>query len=173
MSMRYATSSAAQMSSTPACAACKIQRKRCSEECVLVPYFPPDSTDEFLLLHRVFGNGRIIKLLKGLPAERRNDAVRSMVYEASERVRDPVHGCVGVIKDLQNKVSELQSQLASTEAEVAIITQQHANLLAMISGYHEVSESDFYIPSLQESENARMDGPVLDDMYPLQLWEPL
>jgi hypothetical protein len=95
-----------------------------------------------------------------------------MVYEARERVRDPVYGCVGVINDLQNKVSELQSQLASTQAEVASITQQHANLLTVIFGYHEVPEPSFYIPSLEENEDTHMNAPVADDVDPLQLWEP-
>eukprot|EP00253_Pinus_taeda_P015334 PITA_15334 len=150
------------MSSTrPPCAAYKIQKKKCSEECTLAPYFPPDSTDEFLLLHRVFGNGHVIKLLKGLPLEKRDEAVRSMVYEARERVRDPVFSCVGVINDLQTKVAELQSQLASAQEKVASITQQNANLLTIIYGYHEVSESNFYIPSLQESENAYVAAPVM------------
>ena len=91
------------------------------------------------------------------------------------RVRDPVRGCVRVINDLQNKVSELESQLASTQEEVARITQQNGNLITIINGYDEVSYPNFYIPSLQadHSEDTHTYPPVSNDIDPLQLWEPL
>eukprot|EP00253_Pinus_taeda_P006218 PITA_06218 len=153
--MSYATSSTSQRPNTSACAACRVRRRKCSEKCMLAPYFPPDDIDKFLL---------------DLPPEKRNDGVRSMVYEANERARDPVFGCAGVINDLQNRVSELQSQLASEQAEGAWISQQNANLLNIISGYHEAWERNYYIPSLEESGYCSL---VLDDVDPLQLWEPL
>ncbi|KAH9331248.1 hypothetical protein KI387_003356, partial [Taxus chinensis] len=77
------------------CAACKILRRRCGEKCVLAPYFPPDIPHKFATAHRVFGASNIVKMLKDLPAERRADAVSSMVYEANARVQDPVYGCAG------------------------------------------------------------------------------
>ena len=54
-----------------------------------------------------------------------------MVYEASQIFRNPVHGCVGVISDFHKKVAKLQSQSASTQTEMANISVQHANLLAL------------------------------------------
>ena len=96
------------------------------------------------------------------------------------RVRDPVRGCVRVINDLQNKVSELESQLASTQEEVARITQKNGNLITIINGYDEVSYPNFYIPSLQgfkliigKTPMGHMYPPVSNDIDPLQLWEPL
>jgi hypothetical protein len=76
-----------------------------------------------------------------------------MVYEASERVRDPVHGCVGVIKDLQNKLAELQLQLESTQVELANISLQIGNLLTLITGYEEGLYPDFYTAALEEIED--------------------
>jgi len=70
------------------------------------------------------------------------------VYEARERERDPVHGCLGVINDLHNKVAELRSKLDSTEARLANMSLQH----------------DFYNTSLQVLD---------DDVDSLWLWEPL
>ncbi|CAI0415662.1 unnamed protein product, partial [Linum tenue] len=58
-----------------------------------------------------------------LPAERRADAVNSLVYEANARLRDPVYGCVGAISYLQNQVSQLQMQLALAQAEIVCIGQ--------------------------------------------------
>nr|ABR17919.1 unknown [Picea sitchensis] len=152
--------------STSPCAGCKIQRKKCSQNCVLAPYFPQGKPHKFLLVHKVFGNGHVVKLLQDLPAEQRGDAVSSMVYEASQRFRDPVHGCAGVINDLQNKVAELQSQLASTQTQLANISMHHANLLTI---FNEGSGPHFYNGSLQENE----DTHTLDDDEPMELWEPL
>ncbi|CAB4313155.1 unnamed protein product [Prunus armeniaca] len=71
------------------CAACKILRRRCADKCVLAPYFPPTEPAKFTIAHRVFGASNIIKFLQDLPESQRADAVSSMVYEASARIRDP------------------------------------------------------------------------------------
>ncbi|XP_061354961.1 LOB domain-containing protein 1 isoform X2 [Gastrolobium bilobum] len=97
------------------CAACKILRRRCAEKCVLAPYFPPTEPAKFTTAHRVFGASNIIKFLQELPESQRADAVTSMVYEASARVRDPVYGCAGAICQLQKQVNELQAQLAKAQ----------------------------------------------------------
>ena len=76
-----------------------------------------------------------------------------MVYEASQRFRNLVHGCVGVISDLQKKVAELELQLASTKAKLKNISMQHANLFTIITGYQEAPDPNFYCLSPQESED--------------------
>jgi len=48
-----------------------------------------------------------------------------MVYEANARMRDPVYGCTGTICQLQEQVSELQVQLAKTQAEIASMRSHH------------------------------------------------
>ena len=90
----------------------------------------------------VYGNSRLITLfsvfninndplsdedtviLQEIPVHQRVDAVSSLVYEANARVRDPVYGCVGAISYLQNQVSQLQMQLAATQAEMICIQMQ-------------------------------------------------
>eukprot|EP00253_Pinus_taeda_P001105 PITA_01105 len=153
-------------SSTSTCAACKIQKKKCSQKCVLAPYFPQSNPHKFMLVHKVFGNGHVVKLLQNLPAEQRGDAVNSLVYEASQRCRDPVHGCVGIINDLQNKVAELQTQLAVRQAELANMSVQHANLLTLIPGCHEDSYPKLYSATPETSEDTNMSSPDT-----LALWE--
>lgn len=49
------------------CAACKILRRRCTQKCVLAPYFPPSDPLKFTIAHRIFGASNIIKLLLVLP----------------------------------------------------------------------------------------------------------
>ncbi|XP_042003961.1 LOB domain-containing protein 4-like [Salvia splendens] len=100
------------------CAACKLLRRRCAEDCVFAPYFPADEPHKFASVHKVFGASNVNKMLQELPEHQRGDAVSSMVYEANARVRDPVYGCVGAISSLQQQIDALQTQLALAQAEV-------------------------------------------------------
>ncbi|XP_073133350.1 LOB domain-containing protein 4-like [Henckelia pumila] len=100
------------------CAACKLLRRRCAEDCLFAPYFPATEPHKFASVHKVFGASNINKMLQELPEHQRGDFVSSMVYEANARVRDPVYGCVGAISSLQHQVEVLQTQLAIAQAEV-------------------------------------------------------
>ncbi|KAK3033122.1 hypothetical protein RJ639_036481, partial [Escallonia herrerae] len=100
------------------CAACKLLRRRCAQDCVFAPYFPADEPQKFASVHKVFGASNVNKMLQELPEHQRGDAVSSMVYEANARVRDPVYGCVGAISSLQQQIDVLQAQLAIAQAEV-------------------------------------------------------
>ncbi|KAI9122703.1 hypothetical protein K1719_006543 [Acacia pycnantha] len=100
------------------CAACKLLRRRCANDCVFAPYFPADEPHKFANVHKVFGASNVNKMLQELPLHQRGDAVSSMVYEANARVRDPVYGCVGAISSLQQQIDLLQTQLALAQAEV-------------------------------------------------------
>ncbi|KAJ1420929.1 Lateral organ boundary [Sesbania bispinosa] len=103
---------------TSPCAACKLLRRRCAQDCVFAPYFPADEPQKFANVHKVFGASNVNKMLQDLPMHQRGDAVSSMVYEANARVRDPVYGCVGAISSLQQQIDVLQTQLALAQAEV-------------------------------------------------------
>ncbi|KAK8574982.1 hypothetical protein V6N13_033801 [Hibiscus sabdariffa] len=100
------------------CAACKLLRRRCAQDCVFAPYFPADEPQKFANVHKVFGASNVNKMLQELPVHQRGDAVSSIVYEANARVRDPVYGCVGAISSLQQQIDALQTQLALAQAEV-------------------------------------------------------
>nr|GMC97151.1 LOB domain-containing protein 36-like [Ipomoea batatas] len=105
-------------SSTP-CAACKLQRRKCTQECVFAPYFPPDQPQKFANVHKVFGASNVAKLLNELHTSQREDAVNSLAYEAECRLRDPVYGCVGLISILQQKLKQVQHDLLSSKRELA------------------------------------------------------
>ncbi|KAK7262363.1 hypothetical protein RJT34_29932 [Clitoria ternatea] len=163
------------------CAACKILRRRCAEKCVLAPYFPPTEPAKFTIAHRVFGASNIIKFLQELPESQRADAVASMVYEASSRIRDPVYGCAGAICQLQKQVNELQAQLAKAQAELVNMQLQQANLVALIC--MEMTQSpqespqqsvDNFISSPPHSTGYLSAMNFLEDNTSLNpLWEPL
>ncbi|XP_057512331.1 LOB domain-containing protein 12-like [Actinidia eriantha] len=112
------------MGGSSPCASCKLLRRRCAKDCIFAPYFPPDDPHKFAIVHKVFGASNVSKMLQELPVHQRADAVSSLVYEATARMRDPVYGCVGAISYLQNQVSQLQMQLAVTQAEILCIQMQ-------------------------------------------------
>ena len=47
-----------------ACAACRFQKNKCSDKFLLAPYFPQNDPCKFLLVHRLFGYGHVVKLLQ-------------------------------------------------------------------------------------------------------------
>lgn len=106
-------------SSNSPCAACKCLRRKCTQECVFAPYFPPDNPQKFTNVHKVFGASNVAKLLNELDPSQREDAVNSLAYEADYRLRDPVYGCVGLISILQHKLKQVQIDLESAKKELA------------------------------------------------------
>ncbi|KAA8523451.1 hypothetical protein F0562_009874 [Nyssa sinensis] len=135
------------------CAACKLLRRRCSQDCVFAPYFPADQPHKFASVHKVFGASNVNKMLQELPVEQRGDAVSSMVYEANARVRDPVYGCVGAISSLQQQIDLLRTQLALAQAEVAHMRMRHFSSTSMSSQPENASPSSskLLIPSQTKS----------------------
>ncbi|XP_042518474.1 LOB domain-containing protein 1-like [Macadamia integrifolia] len=131
------------------CGACKGLRRPCGETCILAPYFPPTQPLKFLAVHRVFGASNVSKFLQGIPESQRDDAVDSMVYEAMTRIRDPVHGCAGVISSLQKLVNQLQMELDSTKAQLLNMTSQLENLPVTNNTCKEMKEAD-QLPTLQQ-----------------------
>ncbi|XP_071727866.1 uncharacterized protein [Rutidosis leptorrhynchoides] len=106
-------------SSSSPCAACKFLRRKCTQECVFAPYFPPDQPQKFANVHKVFGASNVAKILNELSAAQREDAVNSLAYEAEARLRDPVYGCVGFISILQHKLKQIQTDLHNAKQELS------------------------------------------------------
>ncbi|GAV89052.1 DUF260 domain-containing protein [Cephalotus follicularis] len=106
-------------SSSSPCAACKLQRRKCTQECVFTPYFPPDNPQRFANVHKAFGASNVAKILNELSANQREDAVNSLAYEAEARLRDPVYGCVGVISILQHRLTQARAELFNAKKELA------------------------------------------------------
>ncbi|XP_057772536.1 LOB domain-containing protein 15 isoform X1 [Salvia miltiorrhiza] len=100
------------------CAACKLLRRRCAEECPFSPYFSPHEPHKFAAVHKVFGASNVSKMLMEVPEAQRADAANSLVYEANVRLRDPVYGCMGAISALQQQIQTLQAELNAVRAEI-------------------------------------------------------
>ncbi|KAH6558758.1 hypothetical protein KP509_1Z047200 [Ceratopteris richardii] len=107
-----------------ACAACKFQRRKCSPDCPLAPYFPAEQPKQFLNVHKLYGVSNTLRILKQVDPLKRNDAMKSILYEANARDRDPVHGCFGIIVFLQNQADMLREELAYVRAQIHVLEQQ-------------------------------------------------
>ncbi|XP_054782071.1 LOB domain-containing protein 22 [Prosopis cineraria] len=138
-----------------ACAACKYQRKKCAPDCILAPYFPHDRQRQFLNAHKLFGVRNITRIIENLDPPRRNEAMRTIIYQSDMRATDPVGGCLRHIQDL---VAQIQYH----EAELELVLQQLAVFRAQThrhSHYHEVVDSS-PDPSRLCSPNINIIAPV-------------
>ncbi|GMN23445.1 hypothetical protein TIFTF001_000113 [Ficus carica] len=106
------------LNSITPCAACKLLRRRCAEECPFSPYFSPQEPQKFAAVHKVFGASNVSKMLMELPESQRTDAANSLVYEANLRLRDPVYGCMGLISALQQQLQTLQAEISAIRTEI-------------------------------------------------------
>ncbi|KAK7412800.1 hypothetical protein VNO78_04436 [Psophocarpus tetragonolobus] len=155
----------------PPCAACKLLRRRCAQDCVFAPYFPADEPQKFANVHKVFGASNVNKMLQDLPMHQRGDAVSSMVYEANARVRDPVYGCVGAISSLQQHIDVLQTQLALAQAEVAHLRVRQSRCFSS-HGLRPNSPTNSEFPSSKPVFDMDMDMDMVVDQasYGTSMW---
>lgn len=103
--------------SNQACSACRHQRRKCCN-CPLAPYFPPNHTQQFLNVHRLFGVSSVMKILNSLPQTKWPDAMKSIQFE-SDAWRDyPVNGCVGIINLLKAEIEATRRELDITKHQL-------------------------------------------------------
>ncbi|KAG0603315.1 hypothetical protein M758_10G083900 [Ceratodon purpureus] len=155
-----------------ACAACKYQRRKCATDCPLAPYFPPDQPKRFLNVHRLFGVSSILRILRQVDPDKREDTVKSIVYEADTREKDPVHGCLGIIHLLQNQVNKLKDELALARDQLYLLEQQHtSSMLQQTYGHqHAGSQANYHYHHLQpQYASTSHQGGSFHDAVPGQL----
>ncbi|XP_020973847.1 LOB domain-containing protein 6-like isoform X1 [Arachis ipaensis] len=109
-----------RMSSTPTpCAACKFLRRKCTPECIFAPYFPANNPERFECVHRVFGASNVGKILNELPPSQREDAVKSLAFQAKARLRNPVYGCTFQVSILQQLLRQRRAVLENAKRELS------------------------------------------------------
>ncbi|KAL2252436.1 UNVERIFIED_CONTAM: LOB domain-containing protein 27 [Sesamum indicum] len=110
---------------TLACAACKYQRRKCSPTCPLAPYFPANQSKMFQNVHRLFGVSNITKTLTRLKTEdQKEDAMKSIIYEAEIRERFPVYGCSVIICELRLRLQYALEELRYVHAHLTTCRKQ-------------------------------------------------
>ncbi|CAL0327557.1 unnamed protein product [Lupinus luteus] len=129
MGRRHMLGPSGTLNTITPCAACKLLRRRCAQECPFSPYFSPHDPQKFASVHKVFGASNVAKMLMEVPECQRADAANSLVYEANVRLRDPVYGCMGAISDLQQQVQSLQTELNAVRSEILKYKLREANMI--------------------------------------------
>ncbi|XWS30028.1 hypothetical protein CRYUN_Cryun24cG0082800 [Craigia yunnanensis] len=94
-----------------ACAACKHQRKKCGENCILAPYFPADKLREFEAVHKVFGVSNAAKIVRNANNEEdRKKVADSLIWEAFCWQKDPVLGPYGDYRKIYEELTLYKRQ---------------------------------------------------------------
>lgn len=153
-----ATSGPQQTAPSP-CGACKFLRRKCINGCIFAPYFGSDQgAARFAAVHKVFGASNVSKLLLHIPANRRNDAVVTITYEAQARLSDPVYGCVSTILALQQQVASLQAELSIVHAQLM------NSRLAVANAFQSSQQQQQHIPVLQPaySNNSSVSNNIVN-----------
>lgn len=107
-----------------ACAACKYQRRRCSKDCPLSPYFPADQTKRFSNAHRLFGVANIKRILKEVDPKQKDEAMKSIIFESDMRAQYPVTGCLGIIWNYNNQILNAMQELRYLKMRLAIYKER-------------------------------------------------
>jgi hypothetical protein len=128
-----------------ACAACKHQRKKCSENCILAPYFPSNRSKEFKAAHKVFGVSNITKLVRNAQEVDRRRVVDSLIWEAINRQKDPINGSYGEYIKVCNEYKKIFEELK--------MFREHQNQLLQMPPHHH------------ENKNGIMDSTTIYNTY--------
>ena len=124
-----------------ACAACKFQRRRCSSDCPLAPFFPADQPKIFNDVHRLFGVSKVIKILKKMRNDdQKIDAMKSIIYESYIREKFPVHGCSGIISQLNQELQKATQELHYVRAQLAMLRENNSPSSQIMNSYDLFSE---------------------------------
>lgn len=113
-----------------ACAACKYQRRKCTSECQLAPYFPADKPEVFKNAHKLFGVKNILSILKTLQdPNQKAEAMTSIICQANIREMFPVHGCCQVIDIYCSQIRALEEELHAVYSQLEFYrAQQHSQV---------------------------------------------
>ncbi|GMH12794.1 hypothetical protein Nepgr_014635 [Nepenthes gracilis] len=151
----------ATLNSITPCAACKLLRRRCAEECPFSPYFSPHEPQKFAAVHKVFGASNVSKMLMEVPESQRADAANSLVYEANVRLRDPVYGCMGAISALRQQVQSLQAELNAVRAEILKYRyREAANTILSSTQASQLSVAAAALPSVAPQPHPPRPPPI-------------
>ncbi|GAV91591.1 DUF260 domain-containing protein [Cephalotus follicularis] len=95
------------------CCACTYQRQRCEPGCLLAPYFPKGREKQFTNARSLFGMNKIVEFLIEIEDNHRDDFMKSIIYEADARAKDPVGGTYAIIYDLDTQLKFAMAELVA------------------------------------------------------------
>ncbi|KAI3954022.1 hypothetical protein MKW98_017846 [Papaver atlanticum] len=152
-----------------ACAVCKYQRRKCSNECPLKPYFPADQPKMFQNAHRLFGVSNILKIINPLPPNLKSEAMRSIIYQSNIRDKHRVHGCIAIIEQLNFQYQQARLELDAVNTQLAICRQQYNQLSPAVPPSESSPSSQLQLGMGGPSSNAM---PLLNQ-HPYQMFDAI
>ncbi|XP_048434806.1 LOB domain-containing protein 22-like [Pyrus x bretschneideri] len=135
------------MANSKACAACKYQRRKCTQTCELASYFPASRFVEFVNAQHTFGMSNIEKILATVEPDQRPAAAETILFEGNIWRNNPSVGCLGVTRFLREQVDFHKKELEMTNLYLAF--------------YRELKQQ---LDSLK-IQSAR-EAPVVPDQFP-------
>lgn len=100
------------------CGACEYTRRRCRSDCSLAPYFQyAGSMKDYGIIHEFFGFRNFPRLIERVSEADHQQTIKSLVYEATARLQDPILGCVSYVLLLEQQVLELKEQVSQLQAQ--------------------------------------------------------
>ncbi|XP_012852620.1 PREDICTED: LOB domain-containing protein 7-like [Erythranthe guttata] len=103
-----------------ACAACKHQRRKCDQNCVLAKYFPAEKSDDFENVYHLFGMQNTLKILKSVEEEEGDATIESLIMEAEMRLEHPVHGHFSVTRKLSIEIEKTETELEFVRKQIQL-----------------------------------------------------
>lgn len=128
-----------------ACSACKHQRKKCSDNCTLAPYFPSNKNKEFQAVHRVFGVSNITKMVKSCEETERKRVVDSLIWEALCRQKDPINGSLGAYKKVYNEYRKVFEELRIIKEQNQLLHMQSNQGLISTKPISDSNGMDYHL----------------------------
>ncbi|OEL23556.1 LOB domain-containing protein 12, partial [Dichanthelium oligosanthes] len=141
---------------------------KCSEDCILAPYFPASDPQRYACVQRIFGASNVARMLLNLPVHERGKAADTMAMEAHRRVQDPVYGCAGIVGRLQGEITAVQCELARIQAQIAVhaaasATQLNAPAPAAMPQQQEQGDGQLMQYPFQGLDALLVDVNLVDD----------
>ncbi|KAK2652944.1 hypothetical protein Ddye_012800 [Dipteronia dyeriana] len=167
------------LNSTTPCAACKLLRRRCDEDCPFAPYFPPHEPQKFAVVHKIFGASSVTKMLQEVPEHKRADTANSLVFEANLRIADPVLGSMGAILTLQQQIQALQEEVFTTRNRVhnlqyrEAMATRNADIISNNSGVQLPVATPLFSQLLQQQPHPHPQPPPPPPPPPPPLQPPI
>lgn len=82
-------------------------------------------------------------MIQNLQENLRAEAADCVYFEASLRVKDPVYGCVGIISQLQQEITQTQNDIIKMKGEIAFHHAQRHQLQQMAHADYQCDPASF------------------------------
>ena len=100
------------------CDGCAYNRKLCSPNCHYAKVFKNViGRQDYHKIFSIFGVKNVANVLQDLSESQYMEAITSYLFEATERIENPIGGCAARVASFEQRIEELQSRVTALEAQ--------------------------------------------------------